>query len=299
MTNTKFRRRALVSSVAMLLVALVALGSATFAWFAEKPDAYAQGLSIKTTASDGLEIATETNPTFGSSAYLNYDSTTHVSKTAAFNLTPATQAQNVKTEGVVTGKNGNKFFTTKATGAGAFGSGTNTFADASTGNSGTKDVYSEMIYFKLSSTSAEGSTRSVKLTGITMTAPDANDSSNLFKALRVALVASDNEIIGTYYATGAGMNGAVTADAKNKAIGDTGCAATFEPAAVQAAASGLDRTVVTGVTPTNDTSTNAKFITAYIWLDGQDDACFTSNVSALDVTSFLQSVKLDFTLVPA
>ena len=30
MTNTKFRKRALLSSVAMLLVALVALGSATF-----------------------------------------------------------------------------------------------------------------------------------------------------------------------------------------------------------------------------------------------------------------------------
>ena len=58
MTNTKFRRRALLSSVAMLLVALVALGSATFAWFTENPVVTASGISAKGEVSQGLEIWT-------------------------------------------------------------------------------------------------------------------------------------------------------------------------------------------------------------------------------------------------
>lgn len=54
MTNTKFRKRALLSSVAMLLVALVALGSATFAWFNTQNSAQAQ--SVKATTTKGSDI---------------------------------------------------------------------------------------------------------------------------------------------------------------------------------------------------------------------------------------------------
>ena len=56
MTNTKFRKRALLSSVAMLLVAIVALGSATFAWFSVRPDAQASGLVAATTKASSLQI---------------------------------------------------------------------------------------------------------------------------------------------------------------------------------------------------------------------------------------------------
>lgn len=56
MTNTKFRKRALLSSVAMLLVALVALGSATFAWFSTKQAADATGLSGATSKASSLVI---------------------------------------------------------------------------------------------------------------------------------------------------------------------------------------------------------------------------------------------------
>ena len=56
MKNTTFRRRALVSSVAMLLVAMLALGSATFAWFSTKQAADATGLSGGTTKSSSLVI---------------------------------------------------------------------------------------------------------------------------------------------------------------------------------------------------------------------------------------------------
>ena len=54
MTNTKFRKRMLLSSVAMLLVALVALGSATFAWFSTTNTASASAMNAKTNKASNI-----------------------------------------------------------------------------------------------------------------------------------------------------------------------------------------------------------------------------------------------------
>jgi hypothetical protein len=60
MTNTKFRKKALMSSVAMLIVALIALGSATFAWYQSNPTATASGATFTTNATSGLLVTTAT-----------------------------------------------------------------------------------------------------------------------------------------------------------------------------------------------------------------------------------------------
>lgn len=52
-----FKKRALVSSVAMLLVATVAVGSATFAWFTSSTTTTAEGLNVKTVKSSELVIS--------------------------------------------------------------------------------------------------------------------------------------------------------------------------------------------------------------------------------------------------
>lgn len=65
MTNTKFRKRALLSSVAMLLVAIVALGSATFAWFNTQNSAQAQTVKAQTTKGSDI-VLSETGGTTAS-----------------------------------------------------------------------------------------------------------------------------------------------------------------------------------------------------------------------------------------
>lgn len=60
MTNTKFRKRMLLSSVAMLLVALVALGSATFAWFTSSTTTTADGITVRTSKTSELQISDDT-----------------------------------------------------------------------------------------------------------------------------------------------------------------------------------------------------------------------------------------------
>lgn len=62
-----FKRRALVSSVAMLLVAILALGSATFAWFSSNNTVTANGFEMTAATSEGLQIA---NVNHGASAPL-------------------------------------------------------------------------------------------------------------------------------------------------------------------------------------------------------------------------------------
>ena len=62
MKTTK-RSKMLISSIAMLLVALVALGSATYAWYSINRSVEATGISVKAAAVGGLEIkSTDATP---------------------------------------------------------------------------------------------------------------------------------------------------------------------------------------------------------------------------------------------
>lgn len=55
--KAKSRKRLLISSVAMLLVAMLALGTATFAWFTTDTSATADGVAFRTTKASELVIS--------------------------------------------------------------------------------------------------------------------------------------------------------------------------------------------------------------------------------------------------
>lgn len=61
-THLLTKKRALISSVAMLLVAIIALGTATFAWFTTNTSATADELSVKTVKSSELLLSDATSP---------------------------------------------------------------------------------------------------------------------------------------------------------------------------------------------------------------------------------------------
>ena len=54
--KTKSRKRLLISSVAMLLVAMLALGTATFAWFTQNTSATADGITVRTSKTSSLKM---------------------------------------------------------------------------------------------------------------------------------------------------------------------------------------------------------------------------------------------------
>lgn len=58
--KAKSRRRLLISSVAMLLVAMLALGTATFAWFTTSTDPWADGINVRATKVSTLLVSDHT-----------------------------------------------------------------------------------------------------------------------------------------------------------------------------------------------------------------------------------------------
>lgn len=59
--KTSMKKKALISSVSMLSVAALALGSATYAWFTTSTEATANGISIGTSANSQLQISSVNN----------------------------------------------------------------------------------------------------------------------------------------------------------------------------------------------------------------------------------------------
>lgn len=74
--KTSSRKRLLISSVAMLLVAMLALGTATFAWFTQNTEATADGVYAKTVKTSSLLISDINTGNWGTSVTYNQGTNT-------------------------------------------------------------------------------------------------------------------------------------------------------------------------------------------------------------------------------
>ncbi len=262
MKNTTFRKKALLSSVAMLLVALVALGSATFAWFTSNPNANASGLSLKTTASTGLVIRTETDSTWSHEAKLANNMET-------VNLDPVSQVQN-GTEG----QTPSVFYTVDAKEAKSFEKADKTPTTTTSG------YYKENIYCRLSdgSDTTAAATKKVYITGVNATVATG---ATMGGCIRVAIAKGDT-LLGTWSLTTDG-NGVLTPDAGS-----------FNPALATYSTS---LKVDTGLSGLSATGTDlSKYITVYVYLDGQHTDCYSDKVGTVNAEEIISSVKVDLTL---
>lgn len=99
----KSRKKILLSSIAMLLVALVALGSATFAWFSVNKTVVADTMKVQAIAADGLVINNTQTAAFASKVSFanNVTSLQPVSYNVALNAAMPTGyiAKDVKKDG--------------------------------------------------------------------------------------------------------------------------------------------------------------------------------------------------------
>lgn len=88
--KTTSRKRLLVSSVAMLLVAMLALGTATYAWFTSSTEAYADNMYVRTTKVSNLQINSKLDSTWRTHVDYGVGSSADNQK-----LTPASTANGV------------------------------------------------------------------------------------------------------------------------------------------------------------------------------------------------------------
>ena len=240
MKNTTFRKKALLSSVCMLLVALVALGSATFAWFTSSTVATANGIAVKTVKSSELVI---------SSLNKSWDTTVEYGQTTAATYLPVSSA------------NGSKWYSTSAADKTSFAADTTKEAEEVTKyyfaeqlnvkNKGEAAVNEVTITFAFKNAVKNDYIR-VALVPVT----DTEDNTSTLPSAATNFTTSIYDTEGEVYKALTGKN--VTTDlsgditAKKDLVVNVG---TLDPG-------------------------QAKFYNLYVWYEGQDEDCKDANAGA-------------------
>ena len=253
--KAKSRKRLLISSIAMLLVAMIALGTATFAWFTSSTTATASGINVQTTQASELQI---------SKSDLQWNTTVNYNTTATFQ--PASSS------------NGANWFTAEAGARNSYEkkSGTNFVALTDANKSGY--VFEETLNVRNHGSAA--------MTGITITFNLAETPATTGKNyVRVALVPIT--ISGT--ATSANVTAATPAAADFQAgvfdvDGAEYNAVSSTTAASTAISPSTTYSVSVGELAGNDA---AKYYKLYVWFEGQDEDCADVNAgNSLPTISF-------------
>lgn len=273
MTNTKFRKRALLSSVAMLLVALVALGSATFAWFVDDPTADAKGLTASSQSSTGLQIKTESSTSWSHHAKIACAaSATGGTAISGIYLVPA--MCNIKTATAPT------FHSVKAQNASASAADTSkpwtavTPLDHSAGNG----VYHETITLRKTGTAA--ASQDVNLVGL-----DLGTSGNMANAVTVVLRNGS-----TYYTFSKASRSVPYWNTTITNESTTYSASSANWTTTAAAATGMSTKVGTFTAGTNVEQT----LELYVYLDGTHTSVYSDN--ATSASSIITKCDLYFAL---
>ena len=268
MKTKNMRKKALLASMAMLLVAVVALSGATYAWFTSNTTATATGLKFQTNQSSSLLFAAPGQQDSYYEDSSNWVGTYNLKNPAATTedprdiLTPC--SMNVDGEGGLTNA-----IEVKRVGAGSGDEKTSKVLQIGPGGS----TYTETFYVK--STSATP----LYLTNFAM----ANENTNLSGALRYAVKVGTNaaKIFAPVAAETGVTRKCVTAGTVT--FSDPATAPTFNDLYTGAASlpSGItvvDQTISTvGATTSGklcDLAANTKqLVTITFWLEGNDQRC--------------------------
>ena len=272
MTNTKFRKRALLSSVAMLLVALVALGSATFAWFVDDPNADAKGLNASSQSSTGLQIKTDSSTSWSHHAKIACaSSATGGAAITGIYLSPA--MANIKTATAPT------FHSVKAAAANASAPlTTDKWAEVNTlDHMAGNGVYNETINLRVTGTTQ--ASQDIKLTGI-----DLGLAGNMQDAVVVVLRNGS-----TYYTFSKASRSVPYWNATITNGTTVYSASSANWTTVKAAASGMSTSVATIAAGTNQEAT----LELYVYLDGTHSSVYSDN--ATSAASIITKCDLYFT----
>lgn len=256
---TKSRKRILLSSIAMLLVALIALGSATFAWFTVSKSVTADTMQVKVIAQAGLEITNTTN----ASGWTGWTTGTKSFSAAQKELFPVSMSTKtysgkgyIPAADATSGNSYNGAFKKATTVPSAFATGEQAI---------TSDSY--FAVYKVAYRSAGTGSSRVAHTGITATVDytDGDASNHPTKAFaRVALLDSTGAVVATF--------GTTETTPRAVKAGDPDTTGTLE---AQDAFT-VFGTGTASVASTDDQGT-AKEYTLVVWYEGHDSDCVDAN----------------------
>lgn len=286
--KAKSRKHLLISSIAMLLVATVALGAATYAWFTQSPTATAQGLDMKATASNGLKIISQSHAdkagiTIGSQAVIDgqYLADTWLNANdgatgtgVSFALTPASLDVTSATPTAYTTTG-----TSETDGAAPDGAEVSPLTPSIANG----PVYKENVYCALVGASDSTAEDKVYISGITVTPGTAT---KLLPAVRFLITYKDTEVVAALANTAIGTETTITGTDSGTTYStcDKGSGAFVSWTGYTEQADSVTRTVGTDGTD---------YFTIYAYLDGEDAACTSSNIQMSDIIS---DVSINFAI---
>ncbi len=251
--NSKAIKRQLLAAIAMVLVAAIALGSSTYAWFVQSNTVTATGMSVQAQAEGGIEIANIDGGNWASTAAAKITTVTGLYPTSTQDTSVWYHAQaaaaNAKTAKTSTYEQLTLDDTGKCTAAGDFLN---------------KQFYlvNKFLIHATSGTSA----KDLVIDKVTVTA-DAANTAALDKSLRVAVKAGSTTYI---YSPNGG-------DTSYSVWGGT---------ALDASVTANDGTTAVKTGVSTISSANATEVSIYVWYEGEDTNHFSNNLAnAVDTLS--------------
>lgn len=275
-THLLTKKRALISSVAMLLVAMIALGTATFAWFTSNPTASASGLKIKATAKKGLVIQTSSHknfdPTFwGHTDYFN------AYKNAEGNVETRPEAVSLSATSF-SASDFTKAYTVDAKADDSYVADDNALVESTV-----TGYYQETVNCKLLGGDSEDDTDTVVVTSLGIT---PNGDKKLTNCIRVNLQYTYKGVttdLGTYAVT----------KKSNKVLTKIG---KYSEALSKAASTFEANTTVSNMDAGTVDAKGTGYFTMTAYLDGEDANCTTDNI---DLSTLVDSITLNLELKSA
>ena len=260
-TQKSFRKKALLSSLSMLMVATVAVGSATFAWFTSSTTANTEGLAVHTSKASKLEISSATG-TWG----------THINYATGDKLLLPTSSIN-----------GANWYSANADAATSFAASTYTSVTDTTNY-----VYKEQLNVM---NSADATGAAVENVQIKMSWPTNDSGANGY--LRVALVEAAEKGNDKAFASGAAFTDKIIASAAEKyyPVKANGTVGNTDEDSITPAAGPATMTAVVEVGEL--APQEAKYYNLYVWFEGQDDDCFDANAGEI-----IPDIKFEVTGTP-
>ena len=276
----------LLPAIAMLLVAVLSLSSATYAWFSMNTKVTATGMQVKAVAEDGILISNSDKATWTNSATAKVTSASLVPTSTAGGTTPA-WAHNTSTNADDAQANQNaasyEDLSLKWTNT-TFGEG---FVDIAGGTANSKDdneksyVLLNEFYIKSSGNAltlgADKTYKDLYINDVTVTGA-ANKIDN---SLRVLVVV--------------GSAAYIYAPVIDQASGTTTMSYKFKNTTAVTAlnattSAGYDKT--TGTTSIGNTNDSAVKAQVYIYFEGEDANCKSTNIAGINTTDL--SVSINF-----
>lgn len=272
--NSKAIKKQLLAAVAMVLVAAVALGSSTYAWFVASGTVTAEGMKVQARAEGGLAIrwAGKASELWATTASAKMDDAKALLPASTADLAKWTYAKALKASASNADEGTYEDVTSKV-----FGGTSNAFSD---------NDYVVMQKFQIRSTAADKLAKGLFVSGVTVTR-GANQSKDLDLAIRVGvrLINDKGTAVGNFiYAP---IDGATTNYTWKDAADNN------KPTTVKLATVGTSDDTNSQLVDTAQTipfgEGEAFLVQVFIWYEGEDAKLYSDNFITNDL-----SISVDF-----